>query len=98
VVVTIALLKKPSALFPIAVSIAALAFILVRGQMYESGADPEEGLHVSIFRFLLASQIPLILFFLWKWFPRKPNEALRVLALQLSAAVIAIFTSIWLSW
>jgi hypothetical protein len=38
----------------------------------------------------MAGQIPIILFFAIKWMPRTPKQALLVLMLQGSAAMIAL--------
>jgi uncharacterized BrkB/YihY/UPF0761 family membrane protein len=40
--------------------------------------------------------LTLVLFFLYKWLPRKPNEALRVLALQAAAALVALAVGLML--
>jgi uncharacterized BrkB/YihY/UPF0761 family membrane protein len=86
----VSLLKKPSATVPIAISFAALTLVVVHHSLIISGDDSDVGGFSRAFRIILALQIPLVIYFLYRWLPRKPNEALRVLALQAGAALVAI--------
>jgi hypothetical protein len=42
----------------------------------------------------MAGQLPIIAFFLLKWLPRTPRQALQVLAVQIVAA-LASFASVF---
>jgi hypothetical protein len=46
----------------------------------------------------MAAQVPAIGYFAFKWLPASPKETLQVLALQLGAALAAIFPVWWLGW
>jgi uncharacterized BrkB/YihY/UPF0761 family membrane protein len=86
----VSLLKKPSAVIPLVISFAALTLVLVGRSLFNGGDEIDVPNLTRVFRIVLAAQIPLVLFFLYKWLPRKPNEALRVLALQAAAALLAL--------
>jgi hypothetical protein len=83
------LLKRPSALLPIGLALAALTvpYILVA----ILGPDPagDEGAGAHTWQLLMAAQIPAILFFLVKWAPDEPKQAVIVLALQIAAFLAA---------
>jgi hypothetical protein len=88
---TLALLKRPSALLPIALSAAALAlvagFILLYGTHHQ-GED--EGATAHLWQLLILAHGPAILFFLVKWVPREPRQAMIVFALQIVALAAAL--------
>ena len=86
----VSLLKKPSAAIPIVISFIAVTLVLVQRSLVLSGEDSDVAAFSRTFRIVLALQIPPIIYFLYRWLPRKPNDALRVLALQAGAALIAI--------
>jgi len=87
--VDISTFKRPSALIPLWMSLAAL--VLVVGHIAISGAarEPDEGAAAHIWQLLMAGQIPFIAFFAITWLPRDPGRALLVLALQLAAGLAA---------
>lgn len=82
--------RKPSALVPIALSIAALAVVL--GHIALAGAAPQadEGAAAHIWQLLMAAQIPVLLFFAIKWLPKAPSQTLCVLALQAGAVLASL--------
>ncbi len=85
------LFKKPSAWIPIVMSLAALSLLL--GYLMVFGIDPEpaqdEGTAAHLFQLLMGGQIPTIVFFLLKWVPQQPRQAMWILALQMTAAIAA---------
>lgn len=84
------LIKKPSALTPILMSLAAL--VLVLGYVMVFGiTEPQEdeGTAAHLFQLLMGLQVPSILFFAIKWLPQRPKEAFLVLALQCAAGLLA---------
>lgn len=85
-----AILKKPSAFLPLAMSFAALATVLIYVAMFGPAPQSDEGTAAHIWQILMAGQIPIIVFFAFKWLPRTPKEALLVLVLQGSAALMAL--------
>ena len=86
------LLSKTSAWLPIAMSFAALlstlGYIAVVG-INQVKTPQDEGIGAHIFQLLIGAQLPIILFFLLKWFPQKPKQAFIVLILQVLAIIIA---------
>ena len=93
-----ALLKRPSALIPISMSIAALAVVLGYAAMFGIARQPDEGTAAHLWQFLMAGQVPVVAFFAIKWLPTNLRQGLLVLALQLGAALSAAFPVWWLHW
>ena len=96
------LLRKPSALVPLAMSFAALALIATvlatGGNAAREAAPHDERAPARLFQLLILLQLPISAVFAAKWLPRAPRAALLVLLLQLGAAVLAIGTIVWLEW
>ena len=82
-------LTRPSALIPIAMSIAALALVLGHVAIYGAAREADEGAAAHVWQLLMAGQIPFIAFFAIGWLPRTPKPALLVLALQAVAGLAA---------
>jgi hypothetical protein len=86
-----AVVRHPSALIPIAMSLIALA--LVAGPIPFDGVpvrEADEGTIAHLFQILIAGQLPVLLFFAVKWLPRAPKPTLGVLGLQAGAVLAAI--------
>jgi hypothetical protein len=83
---------KPSAFAPMLMSAAALALvvgcIVARPDMVVR--DGDEGAIAHIWQILMAGQLPLVAYFVIKWFPRVPRQTLYILALQIGAALAAM--------
>jgi len=84
------LMKNPSAFLPVAMSFAALATVLIYIAIFGTTRQADEGTAAHIWQILMAAQIPIIVVFVIKWLPRKPIQALAVLALQGGAALAAL--------
>jgi len=86
------IIKKPSAWFPLVMSLAALILLLSYLAIYGIKKPPtsqtDEGAAARIFQFLLAGQLPIVTFFVVKWIPKNPRNTLLVLLLQIVAALI----------
>jgi hypothetical protein len=93
-----ALLSRPSALIPLGMSIAALATIVGYVAMFGTARQADEGTAAHVWQLLMAGQVPVIAFFAIKWLPAEPRRALLVLALQLGAALAALFPVWWFQW
>jgi hypothetical protein len=89
------MIKKPSAFLPIAMSLAALATVLIYVAMFGVARQADEGTAAHIWQILMAAQIPIIAVFIIKWLPRKPIQVLAVLALQ-GGAVLAALAPVFL--
>lgn len=84
------MIKHPSAYLPVAMSLAALATVLIHLATVGVVREPDEGAAAHIWQLLMAAQIPIIAFFAIKWLPQAPKEALAVLALQIGAVLAAL--------
>lgn len=86
---TFAPLKRPSALIPLAMSLAALSLVLGHIVVFGGARQADEGAAAHLWQLLMAGQIPVIAFFAIKWLPRTPGQALLVLGLQAVAGLAA---------
>ncbi len=82
-------LKRPSAYFPVAMSLAALSVVLVRVAVVGAAPQADEGVAAHLWQILVIAQMPVIAFFVIKWLPRGFRSALPVLALQVAAVLAA---------
>ena len=94
----VALLKRPSALIPVAMSAAALAIVIGHATLYGVAREADEGTAAHLWQLLMAGQVPVVAFFAIKWLPAEPTKALLVLALQIGAALAAMFPVWWFQW
>jgi hypothetical protein len=84
------MMKKPSAFLPVAMSLAALATVLVHVIMFGIAREADEGTAAHIWQILIAGQLPIVAFFAVKWLPQAPRQALGILALQAVAGLAAL--------
>jgi hypothetical protein len=82
-------LKRPTALVPLAMSMAGLGVVLVHIAIAGTAPEPDEGTAAHLWQLLMAGQIPIIAIFALSWLPRAPRQAMLVLALQLAAGLAA---------
>ena len=92
------LLKRPSAFVPIAFSVTALSIVLGYAVMFGVARQADEGTAAHIWQLLMAGQVPIIAFFAIKWIPNQAKQASLVLALQIVAALAAMFPVWWFRW
>jgi hypothetical protein len=91
------LMKRPSAYLPLTMSLTAL--VMVWGSVAHYGLaeltrPSDEGAIAHTWQLLMAGQVPIILFFAFKWARRAPKQTLYVLAQQAavaSASVASVF-------
>jgi hypothetical protein len=82
--------KLPSAMLPVAMSLAALTVLLVHLAFAGTRPQADEGAAAHAFQLLLAGQAPIVAFFAIKWLPRLPGETLMMIGLQAGAALLAL--------
>ncbi len=82
-------MKQPSAFIPLVMSFAALALVITHVVTIGVAREADEGTAAHLWQLLMAGQIPVIAFFAITWLPRRPRQALVVLALQAAAVVTA---------
>ena len=85
-----AMLKRPSAVAPVLMSLGALATVLVYVALHGTARQADEGAAAHLWQLLIAGQLPIVAFFAIKWLPQAPKQALLVLALQAAAGLAAL--------
>jgi hypothetical protein len=93
-----AIIKRPSAFLPIAMSVAALATTLIFLVTHGPAPQADEGAPAHIWQLLMAFQLPIIAFFVIKWIPQSPRQAIPILGLQLATALAAMLPVFLLRW
>ena len=88
-------MKQPSALLPIAMSIAALALVLTHVALFGVVHEADEGTAAHLWQLLMAGQLPVVAYFALKWLPQAPGQAWAVLFLQVVAALAACVPVYW---
>ena len=83
-------IKRPSALIPVAMSVAALIVVLVNVAIFGAARDADEGTAAHLWQLLMVGQLPVIAVFAIKWLPREPRSALLALALQAGSILAAL--------
>ena len=83
-------MKQPSALLPVAMSLAGLALVLGHVAVFGIVHQADEGTPAHLFQLLMVAQVPIVAFFAIKWLPRAPRQAFYVLVLQAGAALASI--------
>ncbi len=94
----VSILKRPSALLPLAMSGAALAIVLGHISVAGIAWQPDEGAEAQLWQVLMAGQLPVVAFFAVTSLPRRPWPALIVLILQAVAALAALAPVFLLRW
>ena len=84
------LMKKPSAFLPMAMSLTALATVMIHIALFGVARQADEGAAAHIWQILMAAQIPIMAFFAIRWLPQTTRQALLVLTLQVGAALSAL--------
>ena len=92
------MLKHPSAFLPVAMSLGALATVLVVVAWHGIAPQADEGAAAHIWQLLMAAQVPVVLYFAIKWVPQSPRRALPIVALQVGAALAAMAPVFLLHW
>jgi hypothetical protein len=85
-----AMMKRPSAFVPVAMSLTALALVLGHIAIFGAAREADEGATAHLWQILMAGQLPVLAFFAIKWLPRAPRQALGVLALQAGAVLASM--------
>jgi len=86
--------KQASAFLPLMMSLVALLAVLGHVAVYGAVREADEGATAHIWQILIAGQVPVMAYFLFRWLRRAPRQTLSVFALQAGAAlanVAAVF-------
>ena len=92
------MLKHPSAFLAVAMSLGALATVLVFVALHGTAPQADEGAAAHIWQLLMAAQVPIVFFFAVKWLPRSPRQAVPILGLQIGAALVAAMPVFLFHW
>lgn len=92
------ILKHLSAFLPVAMSVGALATVLVFVALHGTAPQADEGAAAHIWQLLMCAQVPIVLYFAIKWVPQSPRQAAPILALQVGAALAAMAPVFLLHW
>lgn len=84
------LLRRPSALIPMAMSVIALALVITYISFFGIAREADEGAVAHLWQLLIVGQVPIVAFFLFKWLPRAPRPAFVVLVVQIVALCAAL--------
>ena len=93
-----ALLKRPSAFMPLAMSAFALALVVGYAVLFGTEPQEDEGTAAHLFQLTMAAQVLVIAYFTARWLPTAPRQGLVVLAIQIVAAGAAMFPIWWFGW
>jgi len=85
-----AIIKRPSAFLPLAMSLTALALVLFHVAVYGAAREADEGATAHLWQLLMLGQMPVLAFFAVKWLPRAPRQTMYVLALQTIAVLASL--------
>lgn len=80
-------LRRPSAFLPIAMSLTALAIVLIDISIFGAARQPDEGAAAHLWQILMAGQVPVFLWFAIQGLRKAPRFAWRIVALQAGAAL-----------
>ena len=83
-------LRKPSAILPLLMSAAALVVVIVHLVTQGVAREADEGAAAHLFQLLIGAQVPVVLYFLFRWLPKQPKSVLSTFAIQVAAASIAM--------
>lgn len=90
----VSVIKQPSALLLLAMSLAALTIVLGHAAIYGIVHATDEGTAAHLWQILMAAQLPVVAYFIIRWLPKKPKESLLVLAL-LGTTWLANFAAVY---
>lgn len=95
---TASVYREPSCYIPIVMSVAALAAVVIHIATFGPAPQSDEGTAAHLWQLLMAGQVPVIAFSVFRWLSRSPRIALQILATQMAAALAAIAPVYWLGW
>jgi len=79
-------------------SFGALVTVICHMAIYGIAPQSDEGAAAHIWQLLMGGQVPILAFYAIKWLPRTPKTALKMLGVQLGAALAAMAPVYLLRW
>lgn len=95
--VNVSLLKQPSAYLPLAMSLLALTLVLGHAAIFGIVHEADEGAAAHVWQILMATQLPIVAYFLLRWLPGRPRESLQVFALLAGTWLADMAAVCWLT-
>ena len=83
-------LRQPLALIPIVCSLTALVMVTVVLAVNGVVHEPDEGTVAHLFQLLMAASFVTAVAFVIRWLGHNPRRTLRILAIQIAAALAAL--------
>jgi hypothetical protein len=90
--------KKPSAMIPVVMSLAALVLIAIQFGIHGVAPERDEGTVAHLWQLLMVAQLPVIAFFAFRWLRRATWQAVTVLFVQALAWATAAVPVYLLRW
>ncbi len=87
-------MKMPSAILPLALSLAALSVVLAHAAIFGVTHEKDEGTAAHLWQLLIGGALTVMIFFAAKWMPRATKQALAVLII-VSALMLANFAAVY---
>jgi hypothetical protein len=82
--------KRTIARLPIAMSLIAIAIVVVYVAMFGPNQQHDEGAVAHVWQILMLGQLPFMVLYAALCLPQSPKPTLRMLALQVGAATVAL--------
>lgn len=82
------LIKKPSAWIPIAIPLIFFAYLVIFISIFGVVREEDEGVGAHLFQLWLVLEPFLIGFFAFRWLPQAPRIVIKIMALQIFAALL----------
>ena len=92
------ILRRPSAFLPLAFSSAAILLVVQHVVRFGTAPQADEGAAAHLWQLLMALQLPLVAFFVLRWWPDAPRQTAFIVALQLAAIGAAVLPVFLLGW
>ena len=83
-------LKEPLAFIPIGLSLSALAMTVLVVAVNGVVREADEGTAAHLFQSFMAASFTVSVAFVIRWLARAPRQMLRILAIQIVAALLAL--------
>ncbi len=90
--------KKASALIPVGMSLTALMLVVLQVATHGLRPEPDKGATAHIYQLLVVGQVPVVAYFLLRWFRSAPRQAARVVVVQGCALAAALVPVHLLGW
>ena len=83
------MIRRPLVWIPVAMSLAILAMVLTTIGISDAVRQEDEGAQAHVFQLWLVLEVVLLTVFAVEWVPRRPKQALVVLAIQVLCVLAA---------